>query len=418
MTLNVDNVQKNVKTQKREMYKAEHEKVKNIFPQFVSDSGEAEDLAETAGGYFDGKIGSTMQSFETGDCWILTGVNSLNTTKWGKYIIKNAIRPDGKGGAAVTLKGAKKENKEFHITANEILASEKNEKYSVGDDDMLAIELAVEKYAKELISTGKLDKSENDAITGGIDVSSMELLTGAKVHKFPEKDRFMDKVLDKIFDNPGDYAIYCSFIENNDDMYKNHAYTLKKIGIDLDGNKSAILINPWDSSQEIEIPYEKFRTNLKYLAVSEDPDYPDKDLKSEFEIITDTLIGYNESSLIAKKITQALLKGNDKSLQNSINLITRDNVVPLMEKCSMKNIIRQLDDYKSGWGNGKAKKDLILPIINALAEKAELENVDKNVIEEFRKICIEQELDAFLYTNADVITEQTERIINLIKEKE
>lgn len=418
MTLNVDNVQKNINTQKREMYKAEHGDIKNIFPQFVSNSGETTSISEAMGGYFDGRIGSTMQSFETGDCWLLTGVNSLNSTKWGKEIIKNAINSDGKGGAVVTLKGAKKENKEFHITVNDVIAAKINEKYSAGDDDMLVIELAVEKYAKELITSGKLDKPEDVAITGGIGISSVELLTGSKTHKFPEKDRFMDKALEKIYDNPGDYAVYCSFIDNKDDMYNNHAYTIKKIGIDLDGNKSAILINPWDSSEEIVIPYDKFRANLKYLAVNEDPKHPDKDLKSEFEVITDTLIGYKESSLIARKITNSLHKGDDKSLQDNMNKITRDNVMPLMEKGSMKNIIKQLDDYKSGWGNGKAKKNLILPLINALAEKAELEHVDKNVIAEFLKICVNQELDAFLYTDADVITEQTKKIIKLIKEKE
>ena len=55
-----------------------------------------------------GEIENTEQG-DAGDCWLLTHINGLRDTKWGKKLIKNAIKPDGAGGAVITFKGAKGE---------------------------------------------------------------------------------------------------------------------------------------------------------------------------------------------------------------------------------------------------------------------------------------------------------------------
>ena len=76
-----------------------------------------------------------------------------------------------------------------------------------------------------------------------------------------------------------------------------------------------------------------------------------------------------------------------------------------------RSIIDDLDKYKWGWGNGKAKKELIMPIITALALRAQEAGIDSK---EFKEICI-RELDATFYTKENIIKEQIkamyERII-------
>ena len=135
-----------------------------------------------------GEIENTEQG-DAGDCWLLTHINGLRDTKWGKKLIKNAIKPDGAGGAVITFKGAKGEQKEFHISVNEIIKARESGIYSSGDDDMIAMELAVEKY---LIKFGHLyeDRKQDigtesgKAITGnGLSGSEfVELLSGKQTN--------------------------------------------------------------------------------------------------------------------------------------------------------------------------------------------------------------------------------------------
>ena len=64
----------------------------------------------------------------------------------------------------------------------------------------------------------------------------------------------------------------------------------------------------------------------------------------------------------------------------------------------------------------KVKKNLILPIINALAEKAKEVGIDKSTIDDFKTKC-NKELDATFYTDEKVIQNEVEKIVKLIKQK-
>jgi len=236
-----------------------------------------------------GEIEHTMQSLETGDCWLLAGVNSLNTTPWGRKIIKNALRPDGEGGAIVTLRGADNTQKEYRVTLAELDKALLSDKYSVGDDDMLAIELAVEKYAKKQIEAGKLDKSSDKAIVGGIDRNMLYLLSGKPSHDFHAKDKNIDSALDKIMANSTKYSSYCAFQNDTEHLSNYHAYTIKEIKKDLSGNKFVVLINPQDSESPEIVPYEEFRNNLRLLVVLDNPANPDNTLKSEIDLIDEQI---------------------------------------------------------------------------------------------------------------------------------
>ena len=277
------NLQKAIMEQKREAFKLQSKDIQIFGTQFVSDDTEEKDVAGLMGARFDGKINPTMQSFNTGDCWILAGVNSLNQTDWGRQIIKNSIKPDGKGGAVVTLKGAQGSQKAFHITAADMKKAEQNDKYSAGDNDMTAIELAVEKYAELKAKEGKLDKAQDELIDGALKVSMQELMTGKRPHYFRFGDTKLDEIFKKIEQNPGEYSIYTSFLEDSPPMYKEHAFTLKSIEKDKNGNKIVTLINPWDSSQTVTVPFEKYKYNMQWMLLSENPAAPDESLDSTYD---------------------------------------------------------------------------------------------------------------------------------------
>lgn len=250
-----------------------------------------------------GEIETTMQSTETGDCWLLTGVNALNTTKWGKQIIKNSLKPDGEGGAIVTLKGAEGSQKEFRVTIADMEKALGSSKYSIGDDDMLAIELAVEKYAKKQVAAGKLKKDPNAVLNGGIDRNMMYLLSGVPTHDFGKDDKNTDNALDLIMKNPQKYAVYCGFQEDSENLDANHAYTIKEIKKDLKGNKVVVLINPQNSSETETVPYDEFRPNLRILTVLDDPKNPDSGMKSEIDYLNDEIeaLKKSEENTPAKK---------------------------------------------------------------------------------------------------------------------
>lgn len=236
-----------------------------------------------------GEIEPTMQSMITGDCWLLTGVNALNTTKWGKQIIKDALRPDGEGGAIVTLKGAEGDQKEFRITIGEMEKALGSDKYSLGDDDMLALELAVEKYAKKQVAEGKLKKDADKVLSGGINENMINLLSGAPTHNFWKKDKSMDNALDLIMNNPHKYAAYCGFLEDTENVVANHAYAVKEIKKDIKGNKVVVLINPQNAAHTETVPYDEFRPNLRLLTVLDDPKNPDKNMKSDMDLLEEEI---------------------------------------------------------------------------------------------------------------------------------
>lgn len=98
--------------------------------------------------HFNGMIEPTKQGENAIDCWLLSGLNALNQISWGKKAIKDAIRPDGEGRVYITFIGSPIEQKTFHVTVEDLYNASQSDKYSKGDDDVLAIEVATEKLFK------------------------------------------------------------------------------------------------------------------------------------------------------------------------------------------------------------------------------------------------------------------------------
>ena len=147
-----------------------------------------------------------IQSYKTGDCWLLTGVLSLVSSEIGQAVLKESIIPNSDGSVTVTFKGL---GVSYTITKEEIEKWDTDnyyrDAYSNGDNDMLVLELATEKLKDDIdkgiiqidpnleyqYTVGSTDKSEQGAgasITGGYSEQIIYFLTGKTSEAFSSMD--------------------------------------------------------------------------------------------------------------------------------------------------------------------------------------------------------------------------------------
>lgn len=228
-----------------------------------------------------------------GDCWLISGLVSLSYTEEGRKIIDDAITVNSDEEFTVTFNGI---NKSYTITAEEILNSRGRE-YSYGDDDVVLMELAVEKALND-IKDGvvEVDKNtrdnligkqnEDNVLNGGYFSKLTYLLTGrpAEYRKNNEKKTFykflktigintgenkdFTNILDKIEKNPeagcstmgfynknGEEKVIATDVNGNEVILTyggGHAWSIKSVEGDC-----VTLTNPWDSSIEVTLTKEE-----------------------------------------------------------------------------------------------------------------------------------------------------------------
>ena len=220
----------------------------------------------------DGEIGDTNQ-VGTGNCWLLSGINALNTTQEGKKLIRESLDYKSDHTVVHTACG------DYVVTDDEITRTKGSLQYSGGDDDMIIFELALEKMIDDCIN-GTIELSDDappvlnwlmseeetrpghSSTTGGWSRAAMYLITG-KMGESYRTAKEMEEQLEKFKNNnKKDFAVAIdtdksSIVLNANGIptpiVGNHAYSVK----DYDG-VNVTVINPWDSGHEIVLPKEEF----------------------------------------------------------------------------------------------------------------------------------------------------------------
>lgn len=220
----------------------------------------------------DGEIGATEQG-ETGDCWLLSGVNALSYTEEGRKIIKDALEYHD-GYTTVHLKGAK----DYEIT-NEEVEQARLKKYSTGDDDMLILELAIQKAFEDIdnknlilgsVNTNSSIADRDGTIANGSHSENLLYLITGKESDYNFEtivnfDGNWDKTLSETFD---DFMLngkenlptvlsalnetVIQDVDGNDvQIYAPHAYALKEATDD-----TITFTNPHNSGADITVSRE------------------------------------------------------------------------------------------------------------------------------------------------------------------
>ncbi|GEM_PF-3618631 len=256
----------------------------------------------------DGKI-SHVQSGVNGS-WIQSGLKSLVATDEGKQIIKDSIHKNDDDSVTVKFNGI---NKDYNITKKELNDASRSyvtyksadgqtvtgfkKKYSKGDGDVLAFEVAFEKYCKD-VKDGKVAEDENlpksmytfsdkgDLIfTSGKPQQLYYLLTGKQATRnnpAENKDALMsiyDKENLKNFINdyklhPNNYAVEFTLKDENkndkqnlkicDKLHIMHAVKNgSRYAVEHFDGKTAILTNADKTKDKMIVPLDNIE---KYIA--------------------------------------------------------------------------------------------------------------------------------------------------------
>ena len=251
--------------------------IKYVLPQ----EPESTDESNGVNGEIDEKVGQGG----TGDCWLLTGVLALNSTDIGKKIIKSSITSNADGSVTVNFKGV---GVSYTISLDEIKKHDtddiKNDAYSNGDNDMLVLELAVEKLKKD-IEAGKVTIEPNEkawegdrggSIEGGFAQQMLYFLTGRTSSTYLMNGS-SEKNIVPLSQN-AIYEIFNNALDSGETALTFGLYYNEHEGTCVDGNKFYIdlqdgghalaitnltkdtvtFVNPWDSTKEYTMTWAEF----------------------------------------------------------------------------------------------------------------------------------------------------------------
>ncbi len=207
----------------------------------------------------DGKIGDFRQG-DMGDCWLLASINGMlhhpNPILREKFKseLKKCWSINDNSDITVHLKGV---NKNYTFTKEDIdSVLIKSNHYSIGDREVVAIEMGMEKYLRTL-QNGNLSRKQisnfynlkippatNDselALDGGTVATAIHLLTGKETH-FVQKTYYDDIILEDgkykkgyldeefLSDKLKNNMVFVSYRELGDD----YAHVVSLYGIDED----------------------------------------------------------------------------------------------------------------------------------------------------------------------------------------
>lgn len=169
----------------------------------------------------DGYIGDSAQN-RRGDCYFLASINAIRNTKNGQALLHQNCKKNGDGSFTVTLPGAikirnqYKANKKrcyvtgtYHISSAALDKASKSDKYSKGDIEVIAYELAMEAYRAEMYKTSGKNNNwktaegqfnfrdfgqDGDVLSAGFTFDALYILIGNKADVFSCNNSHYEKV--------------------------------------------------------------------------------------------------------------------------------------------------------------------------------------------------------------------------------
>ena len=302
------------------------EKYTGISLDFVTPSQQASDVNGEIDDFKQGKIN---------DCWLLAGIEALAASKKGVKIIKDSIKANDDGSVTITFKGL---GVSYTITSDELQKYDKHVDYSklkvgdfsIGDNDILAFELATDKLQKDIksgkVTTGNTDKDmikggchrrkQKDTITDcGYSEWIIYYLTGAKSQwYYNPNDEFMKKnqIINALNHVTEDSAaltfsigasknkINCTDKDGNKVEFElnidsGHCLSIKKVDKEA---QTVTFVNPWDNSKEYTTSFSEF--SKLHIWRIEITDMNDAHLKSENKEMTNYLPPENKQYIDEK----------------------------------------------------------------------------------------------------------------------
>lgn len=243
----------------------------------------------------DGKIGNFEQGTNAGDCWLLSAIYGLSSTEEGREVLKDVIKTDNNGNVTINLKGVGKSytftDEELNNVIKEdqhsyLSGSSNSGYYSIGDKDVLALELAIKNYRKEVDDSGAAKdnsysysfveyNSNDDMYTySGQQSTAIGLLTGKNASIIKKayddntivkngiiyKQKMDESTLKPIFDNHENIVFVSLLTENGE----GHAYTFKSYD-----EQFVYLVDPYDTSKVEKMPKQEFYKNIAEVSYTD-----------------------------------------------------------------------------------------------------------------------------------------------------
>ena len=182
----------------------------------------------------------------------------MSYTESGAAVIKESINSNADGSVDVAFKGI---NKEYSVSAENMVKENKDvaakSNYSRGDDDALAIELAVEQVVAD-----KNVKTDFDVKTGGNPYHLYKLYGAERIGVADSKDE-IDAAFNYFEKNSDECSMTLGVTDTNVcGLKKNHGYSVKEVT-----TSSVVVVDPWDSEKEIDVDREKLLLKPNNLSV-------------------------------------------------------------------------------------------------------------------------------------------------------
>ncbi|MBQ9246647.1 hypothetical protein IJ182_10315 [bacterium] len=186
------------------------------------------------------------------DCWLISGILSMSYTDAGAEIIRDSITQNSDGSVDISFGNS---NDTYNVTAEELETNNyplntDHIDYSTGDDDMLALELGVEK----MIDDKNINKYSME--TGGNPYYVFQMFDAESISVTHSQEE-----IEAAFDYFEQHSDICSMTLGTignaiPGLRADHGYAIKSI----DGD-NVQLVDPWDTTLEVNISRE---TLLEY----------------------------------------------------------------------------------------------------------------------------------------------------------